>query len=385
MRTATTIEDVQYAASICLKCGSCTYGDWPENHHLCSLYYRDECFTHGGGGFMSIVTGLAENLLKFDQRIADLAYTCSGCLACDSRCSIISAHPPQVGILDMVRLLRFEAVKRGMVPKGIASLAFEGAEKKGDLTNDAGLKLPTEIESSDAKTVIFSECAHSEAAKDILAATARVLAKIGSPVSSFEEKGCCGSTLYDYGFWDEMLPLMKANWERMKGLGEKEFVFTNPHCEEFISKRYAENLVDFTGIDHRHISQVLSEALKNGTLKSKQGKKVKVSYHDPCYLGRGLGIYDAPRDVLTALDGVELVEMTRNRKSAFCCGARALGEYFPDHSGEMARERMREFEATGADVLITACPYCRENFRRVASDGKKDRIKDIVEFVDDRV
>ena len=106
MKTATTLQDIQYAASICLKCGSCTYGDWPENHHLCSLYYRDECFTHGGGGFMSIVTGLAENRLSLDQRIADLAYTCSGCLACDSRCSIIKAHPPQVNMIDMIRLNR---------------------------------------------------------------------------------------------------------------------------------------------------------------------------------------------------------------------------------------------------------------------------------------
>ena len=135
MNTATTFNDIQYAASICLKCGSCTYGDWPENHRLCSLYYRDECFTHGGGGFMSIVTALAENLLPFDKKIADLAYTCSGCLACDSRCSIIKNHPPKAEMIDMIRLLRYEAVKKGLAPKAVMKI-------RDSVKNGRGLALP---------------------------------------------------------------------------------------------------------------------------------------------------------------------------------------------------------------------------------------------------
>ena len=77
--------------------------------------------------------------------------------------------------------------------------------------------------------------------------------------------------------------------------------------------------------------------------------------------------------------------MTRNRASSFCCGARALGNYFPNQSKEMAKERIEEFEATGADLLITACPYCKENFRKVMPKTKRDNVRDIVEFVDERV
>ena len=383
MNTATTLNDIQYAASICLKCGSCTYGDWPDNHHLCSLYYRDECFTHGGGGFMSIVTALAENLLPYDGKTANLAYTCAGCLACDSRCSIIKNHPPQVDMMDMIRLLRYEAVKRGFVPEGQATRLYDEIRRTGDLAGRNGSLTFGTAENREANSLLFAECSHTDAEKASLAATARLLEKIGSPVGAFEEKGCCGSTLYDYGFWDQLQPLMKANWEGMKTHRNKEFIFVNPHCEEFVVKRYPENLPDCEGIAHRHISQVLAEAFKEGALKSRKGRKIKVSYHDPCYLGRGLGVYDAPRDVLAALDGVELVEMTRNRKSAYCCGARALGNYFTNHSGEMANERMAEFEATGADILVTACPYCTENFRRV--DGKKGRVKDLVELVSELV
>jgi heterodisulfide reductase subunit D len=385
MNITTTLEDVQYAASICIKCGSCTYGDWPENHHLCALFYRDQCFAHGGGGFMSIVTAVAEKLLDYNQKIADLAYTCSGCLACDSRCSIISAHPPQVNITDMVRLLRYEAVKRGLVPENITKMIYDEVKKTGDLGKKSNLKLPDTIKNDTASTVIFAECSHTKAEKDISAAVASVLTKIGNPVSVFAEKGCCGSTLYNFGFWSQMVPLIKANWEKMKNLKGKTFVFTNPHCEEFIVKRYPENLSDYSSIKHKHISQLLLEAFKNGKLKSKKTNKVKVSYHDPCYLGRGMGIYNAPREVLAALQGVEIVEMTRNRASSFCCGAWAFGNYFPNQSEDMARERIEEFKATGADLLITACPYCKVNFQKVMPRTKKNNIKDLVEFVDDRV
>ncbi len=384
MNTATTLNDIQYAASICLKCGSCTYGDWPDYHHLCSLYYRDECFTHGGGGFMSIVTALAENLMPYDEKTADLAYTCSGCLACDSRCSIIKNHQPQVDMMDMIRLLRYEALKRGLVPNGVAKYIQSTVKADGKGSKKKGLELPAGIKDDKADTVIFSECAHTGSQKDISAALVSVLGKIGAPVAIFSETGCCGSSLYNFGFWDDLKPVMEANWNKMKDLDGRTFVFTNPHCEEFIARRYPEIITECNGVTHQHLTQLLAAAFKDGKLVSKVKDRVKVSYHDPCYLGRGLGIYGAPREVLAALDGVELMEMTRNRKSAYCCGARSLGSYFPDHSGEMAKERMAEFEATKADILITACPYCRENFRKVADEGQKDRIKDLVEFVSER-
>ena len=195
-----------------------------------------------------------------------------------------------------------------------------------------------------------------------------------------------GVELYDYGFWDDLKPVMERAWAGMKELSRKTFVFTNPHSEEFVVRRYPENIAGCTGISHhRHITQLLAEALEKGKLKSKKTSKTRVSFHDPCYLGRGLDVYEEPRAVLTALAGVELVEMARNRKSSYCCGARSVGSYFPDHATYMAKERLAEFEATGADILITACPHCKESFQKASPEGKKERIVDIVEFVDRRV
>lgn len=238
MNITTRLEDIQYAASLCLKCGACAYGAWPENHPLCSIYYRDPCITHGASGLLHLVPALTEKWIDYDRALAELSFTCTGCLACDSRCTIIKAHPPQVDILDIIRLLRYEAVKRGFIPDGMAKKMYDEVKKTGDLGNKTSIELPEKIKSDKSNTVIFAECAHNGSEKNISTAIASVLAKIGSPVATFTEKRCCGSTLYDYGFWDQLGPLVKDNWAKMRGLKAKNFIFTNPHCEEFIVKRY---------------------------------------------------------------------------------------------------------------------------------------------------
>jgi Fe-S oxidoreductase len=212
----------------------------------------------------------------------------------------------------------------------------------------------------------------------------RLLEKIGKPVSLFSDGGCCGSSLYDFGFWNELQPLIETKSRKMKNLEAKEFVFVNPHCQEFVVRRYPELLPEYKGVRARHVSEVLLQAMKEGKLRSGKNGKVKASYHDPCYLGRGLGLYQPPRETLTTLQGVELVEMAGNRSDSFCCGARALGKYHPEFPKETARKRIDDFNRTGADVLITACPYCKQAFQSVLPKDEKERVKDITEFVDER-
>jgi heterodisulfide reductase subunit D len=384
VKLATTLEDVKAAASRCLRDARCTYGTWPDNPILCPIYRHDPSFTFSGGGYLFLILALLDNKIDFDQSTADFAYTCTGCLICDSNCNLIRCHTPYADILDIIRLLRREAVKRGIIPDGVAKKIYEEVSRTGDYGSAGGLRLPEGIRSAGADTVIFAECAHTSVQQDISAAAVRLLEKMSHPVSQFSEKGCCGSTLYDFGFWDQLEPLVKANWEKMKAMKEKEFVFINPHCQEFVVRRYPEILPEYKGVRNRHFSQLLADAFKEGRLKSKNTGDVRVSYHDPCYLGRGLNIYDAPREVLSFLDGVELVEMARTRENSFCCGARTLGNYIPHLSEDTARERIREFEETGADLLITACAYCKEIFQEVLSSQGRERVKDLTELVDER-
>ena len=384
MKLTTTLEEVQYAASICIKCGCCSYGDWPENHELCSIFYADPCFSNCAGGIMSTVTALAENKMAYDQSIADLSYTCAGCLVCDSRCNIVKFHPPQVEMIDMIRLLRNEAVKRGFIPEGITKkLADQIAS--GSVAGSTEVKLDGSIHKEDAETVLFVDQNQTETQKGILEATASLLGKIGSPVTICNEVGFNQAIRYDYGFWENLESQMHENWNRMNSSQAPKFVFTDPHTQEFVAKRYPENLSGCSAVNTQHISQVVAEALKNGKLTSKKSDPVKVSYHDPCYLGRGLGVYEAPREALKALENVDLVEMTRNRNSAYCCGARVTGNYYSDHGQNVAGERIKEYLETGADLLITACSYCKQNLQKALPADKKGMVKDITEFIDSRV
>jgi heterodisulfide reductase subunit D len=384
MQRSTKLEDIRGAASLCIKCGNCTYGAWPLNYPLCPIYYRDRCYTYSAGGLLYLVLALLDGKIDFNQSVAELAFTCTGCLACDSNCGIIRSQSPNVDPWDIIRLLRHECVKRGLIPTGRATKILDEIEKKGHFGEPCSLILSSKISNDKANTVIFAECCHTESQNEIAESVGRLLEKIGSPVAQFTENGCCGSTLYDLGFWDELEPLIKDNWEKMNGSKKKKFVFINPHCQEFVVKRYPETVPESQGIRNQHISQLLASALKTGKLKSKKKARVKVSYHDPCYLGRGLGIYDAPREVLSLLAGVELVEMERNRENAFCCGARAVGNYFTDMAEWTANERIKDFQATEADLLITACPYCKENFQKVLPDNDRGRVKDLCEIVDER-
>ncbi len=376
MKLSTELKDVRGTVTACLKCANCTTSGWPHEHTLCPIYSHDRCFAFCCGGFMYVIKSLVDGQLDYNSSLAELAFTCSSCGACTDLCTRYDG-------LDIIRLLRHEVVKKGLVPGGRARQIYDEVKKKGDFGDKSSLKIPDKIKSDTADTIIFAECFHTGVQNRIYKSAVRLLAKIGNPVSIFSEEGCCGSTLYDYGFWEQLEPLVKANWEKMKAYKDKRFVFINPHCQEFIVNRYPEFVPGYTSLKSQHFSQLLADAFRESKLKSKNTGKVKVSYHDPCSLGRRLGIYGAPREVLSSLDGVELVEMERNREDSFCCGARAVGNYFPGFPEENARKRIKEFKETGADLLITGCPYCQEIFQKVLGE-EKGQVKDLIEFVDER-
>ena len=183
--------------------------------------------------------------------------------------------------------------------------------------------------------------------------------------------------MYEYGLWNRLPELIEEN---CKALADKEVCFLNPHCQYFVERVYARVVPDFH-VRATNVVQFLLAALSEGRLIPRRKGKVRVSYHDPCYLGRGLGMYEEPRQILSLLDGVELIEVGRNRESSFCCGSRIMGNYLSRLSEETAEERVREFKETGADLLVTACGDCVDSLGRFFD---RERIRHIVEFVDER-
>jgi Fe-S oxidoreductase len=172
----------------------------------------------------------------------------------------------------------------------------------------------------------------------------------------------------------------------IKELTGKNLIFVDPHTQEFVLKNWQQYAKIDTQLAGKHLSEVIADALKKLKLKTKDAGKIAVSYHDPCVLGRGLGIYEAPRRLITSFKGVSLLEMKRNRKNSYCCGAGdgTRGKAFPEYAEQIARDRLREFEETGADVLVTSCPYCKDMFQKTLAPKAKSKVKDLFEFVNER-
>jgi Fe-S oxidoreductase len=381
MNLNVALRDLGRATSTCLRCLVCTYGSWPQNYPLCPLYKQHRHYAASPGGLIYLVRALVDHNASPTPMMAELAYQCTLCGACDS-CEIIPISPPHVGPTEIIRFLRHQLVKEGVLTETMNQLRQKIQRNGDDLGKGFKLDVPPTVRDDDASTVLFVEGIYSQAEQNMYHSALRLLEKMGTSVALFDlEGGRCGVQLYDLGFWDELGRLLEKRTKRMKQLRDKEVLFINPHTQEFMVKKYPELVSESIQFRGRHFSEFLMDALKQGTLRVKK-HKVTVSYHDPCHLSRGLGIHEAPRKVLAFL-GMELIEMKRNRAETYCCGAGGGFKAFEEFSSWVASERINEFKKTGADILVTACPYCYEIFQSVLPRKEQDRVRDLIEMVDD--
>ena len=196
------------------------------------------------------------------------------------------------------------------------------------------------------------------------------------------KESCCGESVRKAGHESLFESLMKGNLAAFKESGVKEIVVTSPHCLTTFKEDYP-GLAGETRV--LHFTQVLAELAAEGKLPFKRELKKKVVYHDPCYLGRHNGIYDEPRIVLGSIPGVTLMDEVECRENSLCCGGGGgriwmetlKGERFSDILVEQAVEM-------GAEVLVTACPYCLLNFKDSVVTSNREgtlEVKDISEVV----
>ena len=220
----------------------------------------------------------------------------------------------------------------------------------------------------------------------IARATARILGHLG------ESFGILGAAEKDSGhevrrFGEETLftALRDHNIEAIKASGAQRIVTSDPHAYNALRHDYS-NIPPVA-----HISEVIARALSDGKLQlnhAETGDKV-YTYHDPCYLGRHNEIYDEPRRVLDAIPGLKRVEMKRSRDRSFCCGGGGLMLFYePKEEQRMGVLRVKMAAEAGANVIVTACPFCMVNIEdaiKVAGlEGKMTAI-DLAELVDQHI
>jgi Fe-S oxidoreductase len=312
-------------------------------------------------------------------------WRCTTCGNCPQRC------PRRVETIEVGVSLRRIASGAGISPAPIhavsASLGAEGNPLREERKNRAdwaeGLNVKTFAEGMEI--LYFPGCylCYDSRLKKVAAATANILNKAEVDFGILgPEENCCGESIRKTG--DEALfkRLARENIKAFIENGVKKILVSSPHCYHTFKNEYPEFKVDFEVV---HVSEYLFELFNEGKLELAKEYGKKVTYHDPCYLGRHNGIYDEPREVLRKIPSLELLEMADSRKDSLCCGGGGGRIWMDTPKGErFSGLRLEQAIEVGAEVLVTSCPYCITNFedsRLILDDSEAPEIKDITEII----
>jgi Fe-S oxidoreductase len=315
-------------------------------------------------------------------------WLCATCGRCPQRC------PRGVEIIDVMRAMRRLLVPDGVVPASIpslrstmTSLASVGnpwGQEPNDRANwakDLGVK-----EFDENTEVLYFPCcypSYDPRLKKVSQATANILNKAGVDFGILGSKEmCCGESVRKAGNETLFKRLAKENIKTFIDSGVKKIVVSSPHCFHTFKNEYSEFKVNFEVV---HISQYIFELINEGRLQIVKEYGKKVTYHDPCYLGRHNGIYDEPRGVLKKIPGLELTEMAESREDSLCCGMGGGRVWMETEKSErFSTLRVEQAVGVGAQVLATSCPYCitaLEDSRLTLKDSEVIQIKDITEIL----
>ncbi len=293
------------------------------------------------------------------------AWTCATCRACVVKC------PRGVAIIDIMRAMRNIVAEMGaghlpdslrVTLKNIAGTGNplgEPAERRTDWINDG--EIPTFAQ--DAEVLYFSCCvpAYDPNVRRVARATARVFRKAGVRFAiTGGRENCCGESVRKSGNETLFQKLANNNIAAFTESGINRIVVTSPHCLYTFKNEYPKLGGNFEVI---HYTEFMAQLLNDGRLKPSKPVDAKVTYHDPCYLGRHSGVYDAPRQVLRSIPGIELVEMPDHGPDSICCGGGGGRIWMETKKGERLSDlRLDQAADTGASILAAACPYCILNF-----------------------
>jgi Fe-S oxidoreductase len=379
----------------CADCGRCSDNcpanavGRPLSPRFISIKARDYCFEHFP------VFGKANNSHALIGTVysEDEVWSCTTCGACEEECPLLIEN------IDKIVDLRRGMVDDGNVPKSIqkALKALESRgnpygkmeKKRGDWARDKEFQATCHVafvDGNDSVDMLYfadSITSYDDRIQAIGRATARVLAETGATF------GILGAAEKDSGhevrrFGEELLfqALRDHNTEAIKESGVARIVTSDPHAYNALKHDY-KNLPPV-----EHISQVIAREVRSGKLKLNrvEDEQNVYAYHDPCYLGRHNLIYDDPREVIDAIPGLKRVEMSKCRDRSFCCGGGGLMLFYePQENERMGVKRVQMAAEAGANVIVTACPFCMVNIEdaiKVSGQEGKMTAVDLTELVD---
>ena len=314
-------------------------------------------------------------------------WVCATCRACVDRC------PRGVEIIDVMRALRRSMIGLGFgrVPDSL-QLALKNIAGTGNPFGEASDKRAGWAEEGKVRDfapgveLLYFPCcvpAYEPKVRRVAQATSEVLTRLGVDFGIIgSEESCCGESVRKAGNESLFQTLAQANIKAFTERGVTRIIVSSPHCYYTFKNEYPELGGNFEVI---HFSQYIGELIDQGKLTFSKELAKRVTYHDPCYLGRHSGVYEEPRRVLRSIPGLELVEMGESREEAVCCGGGGGGIWLDTPKEERLSDlRLNQALDTGAEVLVVACPYCMLNFEDsllTTDKGNTIEVKDISELV----
>jgi len=332
-----------------------------------------------------------------NQEMHDFAkdlYACSTCMQCHYVCPV---HIDTVGLWERIRETIVDGgygpldTQKDLVlktknydnpwgqPRSSRARWGKLAKKKKRIQEE-----PKDILKSQSEVLYFVGCtaSYDNNVEEVGINTTNILQTAGVDFGILGNKEkCCGSVLLRMGDRSSFETLCYSNIEQFNALGIKTLVTSCAGCLKTIREDYAK--FGKLNFEVKHTLEYIVDLIKAGRLKLTNPVNMTVTYHDPCHLGRHAGVFDAPRELLSLIPGVKLVEMERNRENSRCCGAGGgLKSGYPDMQNRISQKRVQDALATGATELVSACPFCYPGLQvGIQAMNANIKMRDITELV----
>jgi Fe-S oxidoreductase len=374
--------------------------------------------SYAARGRYAVARSLIKGHSDYSETVSRIVFTCLTCGSCDVSCKICRYN---LEPLEMVRELKFKLVEDGQgLDKHQAVL--ESLQKEGNSLGQLnagrgewaeGLDVPR-LTSSRAEVLFHAgcRCSYDPDLQSSARAAVELLKEAGVAVGILGEREmCCGGRVYSMGYREEFARLAHTNMSVWARAGVKTVVTSCADGYHAFKRLYPRL---GSQVEVLHTVELIDRLIKAGKLRPRREVPLRVTYHDPCHLGRqgepyipwngvekkiknqiivyepkrpryngAWGVYDPPRDILKAIPGIKLVEMERIREYSWCCGAGGgVREAYPQYADWTAGERIAEARATGAEALVSACPWCERSFRdAIGARAEAMQVYDIIELV----
>lgn len=375
-------KDVDNEILACIHCGFCRLG--------CPTFSATHRESRNARGRNALAYYLLNGSIESSKELAESFYNCTTCQACTYFC------PARIKVDEIVEGVRKKLYKEGYTPGPVLAIK-DNISKTGNVyasvreeridiyPADLKEKVVSGQLKQKAETLLFMGCVPSYLDMKMVPSLIKPLDSAGIDYTTLGvEESCCGFPLYLMGS-DEFEPHAKKLIKKIRETGAKELVTPCAGCYRTFKNIYPE--IEDCGIEIYHSVHYLQKLINNGKIKLTKDLGKKVTYHDPCDLGRTFKIFEEPRDVLRSIPGLEYAEMARNRLQARCCGAGGgVVANDPAMAVQMASERVRDALAVGAEIIVSGCAACKDNLRKGARAIPKDergkiKVMDITEIV----